>query len=362
MVLFFTLTSCFNNDLYTKATSRLSDLDYTVSISPGTITGTAIDLPPARYDTEAYAYTLTIRNPNSEGFTVEHIYFADGGGVFGIEDDVDGIFLEGKSDLTVNILFGPRSTGKISETLVIDTNWSPQRRYTVTGRGVEPGLYVTTDGSDTEGDGSPTRPFYSLNRAMDMVDNGMTVHVARGTYTYDEIQSITGQNVRIYGSYSDDGLWTRDEDSHSSVIHSTVDDDTGATIEFTGYDLSTETEFSGFTVYGTSKDVTSWAVIRISDGSPAVYNNSIHGSSTATRSVGVNISGGSNAVVLINDINATPVDETVSESYAVLVDQYSGFPLIILNTIFGGNASTESAGISLLLGEMAGADIYGNSV
>ncbi len=45
-----------------------------------------------------------------------------------------------------------------------------------------------------------------------------------------------------------------------------------------------------------------------------------------------------------------------------MVDQYSGFPIIILNTIFGGNASTESAGISLLLGEQAGADIYGNSV
>jgi len=54
-----------------------------------------------------------------------------------------------------------------------------------------PGVYVSATGSDTEGTGTFSDPFYTITKALDSVSAGGTIYMRGGTYNYTSEQAIS---------------------------------------------------------------------------------------------------------------------------------------------------------------------------
>ena len=92
------------------------------------------------------------------------------------------------------------------------------------GYGQEVDIYVSKEGSDTSGNGSESKPFASIQKAIDSSKDGETVLVLPGTYK--ENINYNGKNITVASKY----LTTEDK----SYIESTIidGDEKGSVVTF----------------------------------------------------------------------------------------------------------------------------------
>jgi hypothetical protein len=356
-------TNCFHQDIYQKAISSLSNLDYTISIQNGTLENNVLSLFPARINREAYSYPVIIHNPNSDQFAIKDIYIEEKDSPFFIEDSKRGSSVPGKGTLNFEIKFGPSTVGDYTATLVLKTDWSPAKRFTVNGTAVESAIYITPEGDDETGDGSPVLPFYSIKKAVENAVYGEEIHVAEGEYYYTEEQIINVGGIKILGSYSNDGKWIRDEEKRNSIIKNKIVSNNNSTIVFQGSDVNYDNEINGFTIHASDQLVDTTAVVLISGGTPVVAGNTLIGGSNANTTFGIVIVDGASPLIGFNLIYGTNIDSYAKTwTNGVHINQNSGITYILSNDIFGGVCIEESVGIYFNNSGSASVDIHGNVI
>ena len=92
--------------------------------------------------------------------------------------------------------------------------------YQVSGAGEAPPLadvYVATAGDGTTGDGSQTTPWKSLQKALDNLAAGGTIHVAEGTYTESTRIECGKSGITICGGYT--GAWDWEPETARTIIN-----------------------------------------------------------------------------------------------------------------------------------------------
>jgi hypothetical protein len=57
-----------------------------------------------------------------------------------------------------------------------------------------PVWYIATNGNDVTGDGSITKPYFTLNKAWTVISPGHTIYMRGGTYSYLQQQKLTNKN------------------------------------------------------------------------------------------------------------------------------------------------------------------------
>lgn len=122
-------------------------------------------------------------------------------------------------------------------------------------------LHVSEAGSDS-GDGSDSRPFREINRAVQLARPGDLISVGGGTYGYTEVRNFHGSPDRWLGIMSaDDSVVPRisvtsTTDNFCNIISSSYVGLYG--FEVCGTETNSNTNGSGISVYGNSHHVAIW--------------------------------------------------------------------------------------------------------
>ena len=191
-------------------------------------------------------------------------------------------------------------------------------------------IYVSNDGSDEEGDGSVSNPYFSIQKAIDESLGGETVQIANGTYI-ENIQWSSTQGISLIGSSMDSTII--DGGGVGKVIDNS--DDTSHPIE-----ISNLTIQNGFTTGkggGISLKMTGDIIlknIRVNNNQ-ANYGGGIHIEGTGTVSFVQTIVHIENAIISNN--SATSSDGGI--------DLYGDFiSSIIKNSTIVNNSSVNGGG------------------
>ncbi|MCU0821329.1 MAG: Ig-like domain-containing protein, partial [Spirochaetes bacterium] len=208
---------------------------------------------------------------------------------------------------------------------------------------VDNNIYVSTAGSDTDGDGTiandtPT-PFATIKHALEIAaaDKGMVIHVSEGTYL-DSI--ILKNDVCLYGGYSSDFsirdsqtfLTTIDPISAAASFYSVAGDGT----------ITSLTVIDGFIINGGNSSTSSTFGILCGPGcSPTITNNRIYGGTGNPASIGIYCDNDGFPLIHHNLINGGESNATagiyLNNSNAAVHE----------NKIFGGKGAAASSGIAV---------------
>ncbi|MGV7930821.1 MAG: hypothetical protein AB2L13_18305 [Spirochaetota bacterium] len=231
------------------------------------------------------------------------------------------------------------------------------------------GIYVSTTGNDTTGDGSPGNPYQTIqNGITQAAANGLhAVFVEAGTYNISaEITILEG--ISLYGGFRQ-GNWNdrsitplaRDTGSpYRTEIISTAARairGTGVITSATvveGFVISGATAFynennsnpriSNNTIIGTG-NVNSYGVYNL-NSSPGIQFNIIIGASVAAdNAYGVYNIGGGSPTITINTIYGSFMVTVNSIATALYSDGAITTPIIAGNAIYGGPSASISRGV-----------------
>ena len=84
-------------------------------------------------------------------------------------------------------------------TTTVGTNYGEEKQFTI-DENIEPTpdvsekIWCSPDGDDTTADGTEANPFFSLDKAIAIVEPGMTINMKAGTYVYDHRINIDNKN------------------------------------------------------------------------------------------------------------------------------------------------------------------------
>jgi hypothetical protein len=207
-------------------------------------------------------------------------------------------------------------------------------------------IYVRTDGDDANA-GTLSEPLQTIHAAAACGIPGQTIHVATGTYeTHSNGKSWINlkEGSSIYGGYSADYA-VRDPAAYPTVITSNLDGNLVPEVSTTTVrvdpEATSQTELSGFTIYGTN--VGNWesvSAINVAGGRPVIENNIIEGrgvcfanaGNTASRTAAIEVNGGSPL------IRGNMITGGIGDSAGIRGDGNPGAATIENNSIDGGTS------------------------
>jgi hypothetical protein len=377
LLFLLTIFSC-DTAFIDVAGSRLSNLPYDLTVGGKEFSSTDISMS-GRVERSPYTLEFVISNPSSDDFTVKSFSVESIEGSFYIYQGVEGTTLSKGESATGILAFAPVYEGDFSATLTLDTDWSEPLVFNLSGEGVSRSVYVATSGSDSDGLGTPSSPYLTLEKGISEADEFDTLYVAAGTYTVSSTLTVD-KELHLQGSYTigSDGSWSKDLNSdgtglaRSSIITSSVtaDGDT-ATVELANpQSLSTypegfdQTLFQGFTVYGPYLSNSGGNIskaLQISAYTTMVVENNLIGGSGETSIALHAINSSSFCYLIFNKILGS--ESTLAtypvNSYAVYLEN-SFYPVFLYNYINGGVTTSVAAGIINYQSQYI--DFYGNIV
>ena len=209
----------------------------------GTVVGTLSAIDPDEDETHTFNLTDTAQYPDNAHFAIDgnqlksaasfdfetkdsytlNVQVSDSGGLISqktipviiTDDTADNIFsVEGI------ISYSGNRTGKVVVT--IKAHGETQ--------GPRGDLYVAIDGSDTSGNGTASKPFATIQKAIDSASNGEIILVASGTY--NENIEIKGKSVELVSAEGEE-LTIIKGDTGKSVILINSDADNSVVNGFT---------------------------------------------------------------------------------------------------------------------------------
>ncbi len=216
------------------------------------------------------------------------------------------------SDINFNITFTPTVLSLQKSQITVandDPNLDPFIFY-VEGTGSNE-IYVK-EGSN--GDGSKENPFNNLKEAVDRAQTGNEIRVAKGNY--EENLSIE-KEIKILGGFNLD--WTRDTLLNPALTQIKAEEKDSPVIELASG--SGNTIISGFTIATSSESADSKIAVLITESSSLNLEEN---------------------VILVNT--------AIYKTYAILIQNNTGSPIINRNEIIGGHGPNYTAGIKVEMG------------
>ncbi|MTK64220.1 MAG: PKD domain-containing protein, partial [Methanobacterium sp.] len=104
-------------------------------------------------------------------------------------------------------------------------------------------VYVSTTGSDTTGDGTNTNPFATIQKSLNFVVNGGTIHLQSGTYKTNGVPITVTNNVTFMGENPDTTIINANISGRIFVVSS------GVTLMITNLTLANATADTGGAIY-----------------------------------------------------------------------------------------------------------------
>ncbi len=200
------------------------------------------------------------------------------------------------------------------------------------------GIYVSTTGSDTTGDGSPGSPYQTIqNGITQAAANGLhAVFVAAGVYS----EQITIQEgIALFGGYRQ-GYWTDRAitpaaRAEGSPYHTRIE--SGDTTVSGATPITSATVIEGFFIRGKS------AVRNDAQSNPRIANNTIVGNGPSGSSVGI-YNSNSSPTIQFNIISGG--EDASMDSYGIW-NVTGASPVIVGNDIYGSTDTSinSSTGI-----------------
>ena len=195
--------------------------------------------------------------------------------------------------------------------------------------------YVATTGDNTTGDGQSDAPFLTVQKAVDTVQAGGTVHVAAGTYTE---QVTISQAVTIDGAGAANTTLQRPTSFLNDPATIVVSAGAGDTAEITGMTVSTNN------VCGASIDITS--------GNTNIHGNTLSAPNPNGLCVSVGVNQGAGAATVSNN--------TINGYTGAGVWTFGGSVTVSNNTITGGPSNLNQSGVEI--SDPASAIIANNTI
>lgn len=206
---------------------------------------------------------------------------------------------------------------------------------------IEPGTGKTihvnpVSGDDIAGDGSPEKPYRTLEKAIDAAPNGSTVLAARGTYHVVSRPSI----------FLKSGIILQGEDKNATIL------DAGVPLAVAGANNSTIT---GFTIQGATTGVSCLgSSVTITDNNIQTPNGiDCDGNSTATISNNTITGSGGNGITVRQSAKPKITGNTITGKNTGILCQDNSSPTLSGNTITNntqdgvrieGNANADLGG------------------
>jgi len=203
------------------------------------------------------------------------------------------------------------------------------------------GIYVSTTGSDTTGDGSPGSPYQTIqNGITQAAANGLhAVFVAAGVYP----EAITLQEgIALFGGYRQ-GYWTDRAitpaaRAEGSPYHTRIE--SGDTVTGTG-PITSATEIEGFFIRG------KMAFRNDAQSNPRIANNTIVGYGPSGSSVGI-YNSNSSPTIQFNIISGG--EDAPMDAYGIW-NASGASPVIVGNVIYGSTDTSFNSSIGIYNGD-----------
>ena len=122
-------------------------------------------------------------------------------------------------------------------------------------------IYVSNNtGSDTTGDGSPTKPYQTIKKGISSLTTGGTIHIANGQYTGQNNTKITiNKNMNIIGEIQTGTIINAQHSTNIFTINS------GVTVTIKNLTLTNGTATSDISGYGYGGAIYNYGTITLSD-------------------------------------------------------------------------------------------------
>jgi len=235
-------------------------------------------------------------------------------------------------------------------------------------------LYVSIKGSNRDGNGTPKKPYRTIQHAIENAPSNHKIYVAAGTYNETILLKYS---VSLYGGFNTND-WSdrnnRDRENpkyrthikakrYWAITNMTTDPDTGYPIN--RY-ITKETIVDGFSITGNTSVQTrhgaaewSWGIVLAGNGSPSIMNNTINAGEGGNNSSAIDASNESSPVIANNIIYS---GEAPGLCFGMrLTTETVSKPRVYNNIIIAGKGISDTTATGIMITK-ACAEIYNNTI